>query len=90
MARTAQIRLDESDYTVHPFNIGELETITDAMASTPNRVPLLTLRIALARANPPVGPEAAMLLEPTSEQVVEAVRAIMKLSGMEIAQNPPA
>ena len=90
MARTATIVLDGTNYEVHALNIGEIEQVQDAMDGPSKKVAFLILRLALKRATPPIADQDRfVMLEPTSDEIREAVQAIMKLSGMEEKQSAP-
>ncbi len=92
MARTATVVLDDKSYTVHAFNIGELEQITEAMSGpSTGKVAFTILALALKRATPSVNDEDFRNLEPTSTEIQDAVKIIMQLSGMEEKPSgPPA
>ncbi len=89
MARTATIKLDDKEYTVHALNVNELQEVFEIIGNgnTSNISGLKVLSIAVRRAEPPI--EDFGLLEPTTEELNEAGTTILKLSGIEI-QNPPA
>jgi len=90
MARTAVISLDGKEYTIHAFNIGELEEATVAFENERARVPYKVLRIALRRAEPQLNGSLEDI-EPKAGEVLEAFRTIVELSGMNMAgkdENP--
>ena len=91
-ARVAQITLAGMDYTIHAFNIGELERVTDIVASSavsPGKVPFTILRIALARAEPKI--ENVDGIEATPEEIAAAMNEVLKLAGLnQPAANPQA
>lgn len=91
--KTAVITLDGQQYTVHRFNLGELEQVTQLMlAESPRQaIGFKMLAIALRRAQPKI--ENIELIEPEAEEVAAAVRVVLDLSGMvkaDAAANPPA
>lgn len=91
-ARIAQITLGGVEYTIHAFNIGELERVTDivsAAGSAPGKVPFAILRIALARAEPKI--ESVDSIEATPEEIASAMSEVLKLAGLQQpTANPPA
>lgn len=86
MAKTATITLGGTQYTIKPFNLGELEHISEMQAdkTKATKVPFEALRIVLRRAEPKC--EKPDELEVTPEEMQGAFAAIMDLSGM----KPPA
>lgn len=91
MAKTDTITLDDKEYTIHRFNLGELEDIADITAElSPRKAAFAVLAMALKRADPVVADEAAFkALECTQDEITEAMTKIMKLSGMKLP-NPAA
>jgi hypothetical protein len=89
--KTATITLGGDDYTVHAFNIDELEQLAAILSN--DTIPLSTrsfsiLKLALLRAEPPVGNVGT--IEPdTLDEVISAANAIMELAGLKAAANPP-
>lgn len=84
MARTAQITLGGTSYTVHPFTIDELEEWTayssdPAIAGTGKSV-FFTVKMALRRAEPKI--EQGGSVEATPAEVRDAFRVITELSGL--------
>jgi hypothetical protein len=101
MARSATIRLDDVEYKIFPFDIGQLERFTDAMgiaadgdkpavAGLPKeKIGLFVLKLALETAEPPI-PDGTKIRASTQE-VTEAVQTILKLAGLQqTGANPPA
>src|SRR5882672_2617566 len=87
--RTATITLDGESYTVHAFNIDELEQlagiISDDNVQASARA-FLILKLALLRAEPKVADVGS--LEATLDEVMEAAKAITDLAGLKAAANP--
>ena len=92
MARTAKITLADTEYTVHAFNIGELERVTDIVSAggaAPGKVPFAILRIALVRAEPKI--EDVDGIEASPEEIATAMAEVLKLAGLrEPVKNPTA
>lgn len=72
------VTLGDTEFTVPPLNIGQLEQVTEALTGPPVRATFAILRIALTRATPLVAPQT---IEATRDQVAAAVDAILKNSG---------
>jgi len=94
MAKTATITLGGAEYKVHPFNIGELERVTEFLASMSNgsagniKSAFAILRIAAERADPKI--EDFNAIEATIDEVVSASNAIVELAGLkQTGANPP-
>lgn len=89
--RTAQVVLGGTEYTVHAFNIGELEQVAAIVSNdgAPNSSrSFAILKLALLRAEPKIADVDAV--EPDSlDQVFEASRIIMDLAGLKAPENPP-
>lgn len=91
--KTAKITLGGTEYTVHAFNIGELERVGDAINEAKDsggnlRASFAILRIALERAEPPVPNMNA--IEPDSmDEVVTAAGVIMEIAGLKKAAADP-
>lgn len=87
--RTAQIVLGGVTYTVHAFNLGELQQIAKVFAGPPMDVPFAVLRLALARGEPKVA--NADEIEPDDpNEVAAAMKVILELAGLRpAAENPP-
>lgn len=85
MARTAEITLDGTTYTIRAFNIGELEIIQKSGGDA-----WTVLRTALRRAEPKA-PDAN-LIEPTPTELETAFATIMTLAGLkrDAPASPPA
>jgi hypothetical protein len=94
MAKTAKITLGGEEYTIHAFNIGELERVTDIINSSGTdggvrvgRVSFAILRIALERAAPSVDPGTVEL---DMDELTAASQTILELAGLKAAEpNPP-
>lgn len=90
--RTAKITLGGEDYTIRAFNIGQLERVTDIIASAnaagkQGRITFDILRMALETAEPRI--EDVNDLSPTMEEVTEAGRLILELAGIKVSRDPP-
>lgn len=81
--KTDKITLGDQEFTIHAFNIGELERITDLFEGPPRKVPFGVLRVAMERAEPKADPN---VIEATTDQVAEAMLKILTLAGL---KNPP-
>lgn len=87
MAKTAQITLDGTTYTVPAPNIGQLEEITEIFEGPRSKIPFGVLRITMKRADPKIDFDVA---SPSIDEVATAVQVILKLAGLEKADaNPP-
>jgi len=88
--RTAKITLGGETYTVHAFNIDELEQLAGILSDDNVQAAsrsFMILKLALLRAEPPVGDVGS--IEPdTLDEVIEAARVIMELAGLKAAANP--
>jgi len=82
MARTATIKLDDVEYVIRAFNIGELETIQRAGNDA-----WTVLKTALRRADPKV--EQPDLIEPTPAELEAAFNTIMVLAGLQKPDPSP-
>jgi len=81
-ARTATITLDGTPYTVHAFNIGELERITQSGNNA-----WAVLRIAMERADPkPINVET---IAPTLDEVKTAFEVLLTLAGLQKPEGNP-
>lgn len=87
--RTETITLEGNSYTIHPFNIGELEELSDLLnGGATTKTSLGIIKLALKRAEPKV--VDASSIEPTREEIEGALVTITKLAGLEkAAANPP-
>ena len=88
--RTAKITLGGDTYTVHAFNIDELEQLagilSDDNIQTSARS-FMILKLALLRAEPKLGDVGAV--EPDSlDEVVTAAKIITELAGLTAPANP--
>lgn len=91
MAKTVQITLGGTEYTVPRLNIGELEELTEIVTSTPaTKLAFQVLGIALRRAKPSL-PEDIKSIETDGHEIKEALSRIMILAGMKDpdSANPP-
>lgn len=91
MSKTAKVTLAGIEYTVHAFNIGELEEIAELVGgnATPGRVSFQVLKIALRRAEPKIEDPNAIEAEP--EEIKAAFDGVLELAGLKQAtENPPA
>lgn len=77
MPVNVEVKLGETTYTVPRMNIGQIERITELPAG---KMSFGALRIALERAEPKVADFGA--IEATSQEVIEAARAVLRMSGM--------
>lgn len=88
MAKTATITLAGVDYTVHAFNIGELEELADIIEGPPKKAAFQILRLAMKRAIPPVTDVNA--IEAERDEISAAMEVITKLAGLaDKTANPP-
>lgn len=90
MARTAKITLGDQEYTIHAFNLGELEEIGELIATADDKagkVSFQILKMALRRADPKV--EDAGTIEATMEQVSAAATVILELAGLKTKEPAP-
>lgn len=88
MAKTAKITLGDQEYTVHAFNLGELERISDLMKDAkPGRIGFEILRLAMERAEPK--PEDVGAIEMTLDEVNDASAKLMELAGVKVKKDPP-
>ncbi len=85
--RTAKITLDDQDYTIHAFNIGEMERLSEIIGngSSDAQKSWAILRLALERAEPKI--EDVGMIEATPDQTRVALETINQLSGL--TANPP-
>lgn len=89
-ARTTKITLGDTEYTVHAFNVGELETVADILEGPPRKAGFAILGLALQRAEPAIDTAAFAALEIGMDEISLAVPVIMKLAGLEQkSPNPP-
>lgn len=93
MARSATIKLDDTEYKVFPFDLGQIERFTDAMGTGDNpgipkeKLGLFLLQLALENAEPPV-PDPKKV-RASADDVTAAVPIILKLAGFQqTAANP--
>ncbi len=87
--RTVEVILAGEPFTVHAFNIEELEIVADILEGPQRKAAFAIVRLALARATPKVDDPKAV--EASMSEIREAVPKIMKLAGLEqAAENPPA
>jgi hypothetical protein len=91
MVKTTKITLAGQDYTVHAFNLDELEEIQDVLAdesqAARRKAPGKIIAIALRRADPPI--EKPGTIEATLPEIRQSMRVLMSLAGMELTENPP-
>jgi hypothetical protein len=80
---TAKITLGETEFTIHPLTIGEIEDVTDGTGKAGYKA----LEFAMRRAEPAVVDFRSLTATP--KQIGEAIRAVFNLSGFEIPENPP-
>ena len=80
--KTATITLGGQDYTIRPFTIGQLERISDLIASDlkGSRFTFALVRMALERADPK--PENIEDLELDFDDLRNASSTIMELAGV--------
>lgn len=91
MAKTATITLGGTDYTIHAFNIGELEKISLLFKVQPDASTAFNvLRMALKRAEPKMDDPDAIELD-SIDEVAAASTVILELAGLKKPDaNPPA
>lgn len=92
MARSATIKLDDTEYKVFSFDLGQIERFTDAIGTgdgvvSKERLGLFILGMALENAEPPV-PDPKKV-RASADDVMAAVPIILKLAGLQqTAANP--
>lgn len=95
MSRTEQITLGEFTFTAHPFNIGEIEEIADAMEGIGSKS--LREKIAAARTiiltsvkrdTPETTDADLRKIEAPAAEIFGAVAAIMRVSGYKKDEAP--
>jgi len=88
VARTAEIVLGEAKFTIHAFNIAELQRIAKIFRGEPADIPFDVLRTALQRAEPKVADPD--LIEATTDEIKAAMTVILELAGLKQTDpNPP-
>jgi hypothetical protein len=89
VAKTSEITLDGVSYTIHAFNIGELERVTDIVSETSGsgRSSFSILRIAMERAEPK--PENFDAIEASPEEIVAAMQKVLNLAGLGMPTGNP-
>jgi hypothetical protein len=82
LARTTTIRIGGQDITIHAFNIGELERVSQLFEGR-NTMSMAfgILRIAMERAEPKVLDVNALEIE-SMDEIVKASSAILALAGL--------
>lgn len=86
MSKTYTITLGGQTYTCHPFNLGELERVVDFYEMLkPSQVSNAILALALERAVPEVAD--LRLIEADVVEVQAAIKAVLKASGMNVAET---
>ena len=88
MSKTFTITLDGKEYNLHPFNMGELEEVTEVDLPRA-KMPFFLLRLAMRRADPPCLPSVDAV-EMTPEELNDAVSKIMVASGMRKVDADPS
>lgn len=85
--RTAEITLGGEKFTVHAFNMKELQEVMDVIGdNTPReKMGFKIVEIAMRRSEPKTNFEE---IEPVLGEIGEATAAILKLAGMEPKENP--
>lgn len=79
--RTYEVSLDGVVYTLHPFNLGELEQIGRLQDGRPaNEVGFAIFKLALKRASPPIPDPDAVEAEPAEFKA--AIRTVMMETGL--------
>lgn len=91
--KTAEIVLGGTTYTVHAFNIGEIEQVTnlveDAAPGKNATMALAILAIALKRAEPAIADAKSIEID-SLDEVIAAANIIMELAGVKKTDaNPP-
>jgi hypothetical protein len=83
MAKSAKITIGETEYTIFPFNIDQLQEVQDILAdespAARRRVPINILKLGLMTADPKV--EDPGKLTATIAEVRTGWLALMELSG---------
>lgn len=87
MSKTSSVTLGGTTYEVPQMNIAQLEQVTDLFAAGGVRTGFGVLRIALARAVPAVPDPSA--IEATTDEIKDAVKAILVMSGMDAKEPTP-
>lgn len=88
MAKTAKIVLGGEEYTVHPFNLNELEEVQDVAegdAKKNLRSVIKVLKIVMRRAHPQA--EGGMI-EASPKEINAAMSIILELNGMTPSADP--
>lgn len=81
MARSAKITLDGAEYEIKPFNIGELEKVTEIFETVkPSAVAFEVLKMALAKIDKT--PEQIAEICPTMDEISTSFKSVMELAGM--------
>lgn len=89
--KTATIALGGETYTIHAFNIDELEQLAgilsnDAIQSSARA--FMILKLALLRAEPKVA-DVGSIEADSIDEIVTAAKVIADLAGLKAAANPP-
>lgn len=84
MAKTFEVTLGGDKYTLHRFNLGELEDVAELTASmSASRAGFAILKVALRRAEPAIADPS--VIEASADELQAAINAIMVASGMKAA-----
>ncbi len=87
MSKTFTITLDGQEYTMRPFNMGELEEVAE-LDLPRAKMPFALLRLAMKRADPPCPSVDA--IEMTPDEFNEAVGKVMVAAGMRKVEAGPS
>ena len=80
MSKTTKIMLGGTEYEVPRLNIGQIEEMSELDTAAPFKRTLGTIRIALQRATPPIGPFQE--IETTAEEIGTAYAKLMIAAGL--------
>ena len=80
MAKAIEITLGGDTYQVRPFNLDQLERITDLSSLPPAKIAFKAFRIAMERCEPAVNPDE---LEMSQQEFQVAMGKLMGGTGME-------
>ena len=91
MAKTAVVTLGGVDYTVHAFNLDELQEVGELLAggNANGGTTIKILKVALRRAQPPLNNPGEVEVDNFTE-VNAAASAVLRLAGLVTDENPQA
>ena len=85
--RTAVIKLEGVDYTIHAFNLDEIEMLSTILEGPKAKIPMQIIRLAMKRAAPKL--DDVSLIEPEPGEIPAAVDTIIDLAGLKQADANP-